>query len=192
MQTHTDLINFLIKKYSYHAYLEIGVDDKHQNFDKIRAEEKIGVDPNPSTLADFIMTSDDFFTQNKKNFDIIFIDGLHHADTAYRDIINSLKFLNPKGIIVCHDMNPLNELSQKVPRETEKWNGDVWKAWVRLRSERSDLEMYVIDMDHGCGIIKAGTQKIIRLDHELTYDFFDNRRNELLNLISVEKALQKI
>jgi len=192
MQTHTDLINFLIKKYNYRTYLEIGVDDKSQNFNKIRAEEKIGVDPNPSTHADFIMTSDDFFSQNKKNFDIIFVDGLHHADTAYRDIINSLKSLNPKGTIVCHDMNPLNELSQKIPRETDKWNGDVWKAWVKLRSERSDLEMYVIDMDHGCGIIRQGEQKTILLDRELTYDFFDAKRAELLNLVSVEKALQKI
>ena len=39
-------------------------------------------------------TSDEFFESNKKNFDIIFIDGLHEYDQVKRDIKNSIKFLN--------------------------------------------------------------------------------------------------
>ena len=39
-----DLIDYLIKKYDYKDYLEIGC-DKDQLFSRIKLENKIGVDP---------------------------------------------------------------------------------------------------------------------------------------------------
>ena len=49
-------------------------------------------------------TSDNFFKKNEnENFDMIYIDGNHHADNVYRDAINSFKLLNEKGFIIFDD-----------------------------------------------------------------------------------------
>lgn len=184
-----DIINSLIKKNNYQTYLEIGC----QNdvcFNQIEISSKVGVDPEKG--GNVRMTSDEYFDQweSAKNagFDIIFIDGLHEADQVHKDIINALECLNENGIIVCHDMNPSSELSQRVPRETKVWNGDCWKAFVKLRSENKDLEMRVVDTDHGCGIIEKGIQKLITISKEgIDYLDLEANREEWLNLISVEE-----
>ena len=123
-------------------------------------------------------------------FDIIFIDGLHHADQVYQDILNALEHLNDDGTILCHDMNPWSKDVQKVPRQTGQWTGDCWKAFVRLRSERSDLDMFVITADTGLGVIRNGNQKKLNVDCDLTWDNLGLHRSEWLNLISVEEFYQ--
>lgn len=57
----TDLLNHLIKRHRLKYYLEIGVQNKSQNFDKIVCESKIGVDPDINADATFSLTSDNFF-----------------------------------------------------------------------------------------------------------------------------------
>ena len=71
-------------------YLEIGC-DQNDVFNSIPVihSNKIGVDPNSG--GSHKMTSDDFFKQNDKSFDVIFIDGLHTYEQTQKDIINSLK-----------------------------------------------------------------------------------------------------
>ncbi|HEX4839282.1 MAG TPA: hypothetical protein VFU89_02430 [Rhabdochlamydiaceae bacterium] len=59
-QQRTDLINYLIVKNGYKKYLEIGVADG-ENFRRINAPEKVGVDPSPAASATYRMTSDEFF-----------------------------------------------------------------------------------------------------------------------------------
>ena len=153
-----DIINYLISVNGYKSFLEIGTQE-HINISNIAIEKKVSVDPDPEVNANFILPSDNFFKQNTDKFDIIFVDGLHHADFAYRDIINSLKILNTGGCIVVHDVKPYSYESQLIPLEKTLehgsgiWNGDVWKSWVKLRTERKDLSMKVVDTDHGCGII---------------------------------------
>ncbi len=51
----------------------------------------------------FRMTSDDFFSTNNYKFDLIYIDGNHLFEYVKNDILNSLKFVNKKGIIVLDD-----------------------------------------------------------------------------------------
>lgn len=198
-----DIINNFIKKYNYVNYLEIGV-RLGTNLREIIAKHKDGVDPgNEAGLVpevNYPITSDKFFeliTDHDIKYDIIFIDGLHHSDQVYKDIINSLKHLDFNGTIVCHDMNPLWELAQN-KNKTPKfliWNGDCWKAWAKLRSEREDLEMYVVDTDHGCGIIRFGKQQTIDLPKnafELDFNYLENNRKELLNLITINEFFNKI
>ena len=122
------------------------------------------------------------FNQNKETFDVIFIDGLHTADQVEIDISNALKFLNDQGYIVCHDMNPTSEAMQATPRRKATWTGDCWKAWVRIRSSNSKLNMFVVDTDFGCGIIKKGKQELLTAE-DLTYTNLNNNRKEWLNLI---------
>jgi SAM-dependent methyltransferase len=179
------ILNSIASKNNAQSYLEIGVFAGY-TFDNVCCKHKVGVDPDKSSKATIFSTSDTFFTNNKETFDLIFIDGLHHADQVEKDIQNALEILNPNGYIVCHDMLPPEEACQIVPMITYFWTGDCWKAWARLRSMRDDLHMKVVDTDFGCGIIKRGSQKTITLDCELTWDNFLKNRQQWMNVISVQ------
>lgn len=178
-----DIINKSIKENNYQSYLEIGC-DADWCFNQIIAPYKVGVDPQSGGTVR--MTSDDFFFQNTEMFDIIFIDGLHHADQVLKDVENALKVLNPEGIIVMHDINPLDEFMQTIPvLYARAWTGDVWKAWVTLRSTRADLEMYTLILDGdlvGVGIVKRGSQELLKIDVPLTYENLDKNRQLWLNI----------
>lgn len=189
-----EIINKLIKDNNYKSYLEIGVNNGI-NLRMVNCDTKVGVDPEPKvriyTPECNILTSDKFFEINKRKFDIIFVDGLHEANQVYKDIINSLEVLNDGGTIVCHDMKPRSYEAQLVPRIQKVWNGDCWKAFVKLRQERNDLEMFVVDTDEGCGIIKKGTQTKLEIKEEINYDNFVKNQKEWLNLISINDFLNK-
>jgi hypothetical protein len=181
IKTRYDLINFFIHKYGFKKYLEIGV-AKGKSFEKVRCDYKIGVDPDENSKATHKMTSNKFFEINNEFFDIVFIDGLHHSEQVYKDILNSLSVLNKGGIIICHDMNPQSEERQLRKKITKVWNGDCWKAWIWLREERSDLDLSVMNIDQGCGIIKIGQQKLLKRNDPLEYKFLNENRKEWLNL----------
>ncbi len=205
----TKIINILSSKINAKSYLEIGVRMADENFNKINVKNKIGVDPGIEGFSEgtHVMTSDEFFKQNSERFDVVFVDGLHEADQVERDIINSLKFLNPNGYIICHDINPLIEerqllkhdprrqLYQKREKENGNneyglWNGDCWKAWVKLRNTRPDLYMSVVDTDFGCGVICKGSQEILNISElDINYANLVKHRKNWLNLISVEEFL---
>lgn len=185
----TDIINSLIKTFGYKSYLEIGTQEG-KNYDQIKSVYKTGVDPciqdkwNPDLKfkATHIMTSDRFFGQNNSKYDIIFIDGDHSAGQVYNDVLNSLKYLKKGGTIIMHDCNPISELRQIVPRKAKQWNGDVWKAWVKLRTELRNFTMFVINTDEGIGIIQEGTQELLQLREKLTYKNLEINRQKWLNL----------
>ena len=176
-----DVINLLIKNFNFESYLEIGVFNG-ENFVKVECENKTSVDPEQFGYTTHQMTSDQYFDQLSEDikFDIIFIDGLHLWEQCYKDINNSLKHLSPNGVIICHDMNPIEEMYQSRVKNSFIWNGDVWKAFVKLRSERNDLFTCMLeDCDYGLGIITWGNQETIKLDksmEELLYcDFIENK-----------------
>lgn len=164
----TEIINQIIKEKRYASYLEIGLGDG-ANFKGVICESKIGVDPDVNVvkfshfrtngqLAN--VDSDQFFTKSDLKFDLIFIDGLHHSDQVERDIINSWNCLNPNGTILIHDIKPLDEKSQRVPREQVAWTGDVWRAWYGLKNQYSKLKLSYIDERVGLGVIEKSRHKI--------------------------------
>ena len=196
--TRTDILNYLIEKYKYKTYLEIGVRNPQSgNFNNIKIKKKTGVDPNPLIKQDniFVGTSDMFFMKNNATFDLIFIDGLHLENQVDKDIINSLECLNEGGMVLLHDCNPPTEMHQRdnycLDGKYPAWNGTVWKSFAKLRMTRSDLLMYVIDTDWGVGVIKKGEQGLFPLNDinidELKYDLLENNRPTLLKLISFDK-----
>jgi hypothetical protein len=189
----SEIINYIIQRTKARAYLEVGV-GHGRNFRRIRCPIRIGVEPEPNAkvfrrFRKLLVhkTSDEFFEANNDTFDVIFIDGLHHADQVEKDILNSLKILNDKGTIICHDMNPQHQRHQITPQQAGHWNGDCWKAWVKLRS-RPDLEMYVVRDDEGCGVIQRGMQNTIDIDDaDLNWGNLCKHRSEWLNIIPVEE-----
>jgi SAM-dependent methyltransferase len=182
------VINHLISHHNYTTYLEIGTAEM-RCLNRVKCKTKVGVDPvkRGRKKPTYLMTSDQFFKRCDKTFDIIFIDGLHFHEQVEKDILNSLRVLNPNGTIVCHDMNPAARENQVRRKRPSQWNGDCWKAWVKLRCTRKDLWMAVVGTDHGCGIIRYGSQKLLPNNYELTWENFAQNRIEWLNLINIEQ-----
>ena len=181
-----EIIQKIINKNKYESYLEIGCDE-NVNFSLIEAKEKIGVDPiSGGTIR---MTSDDFFKTNTKNFDFVFIDGLHIYEQVRKDIINSVKFLNSNGIIILHDCLPTKIWNQIVPRIYTAWNGDVWKAIVEARTMKN-IDTYTCKADNGLGIIlKRPNRNLLTINtgnfKKLKFkDYYTNHKS-YMNLIEV-------
>ena len=188
-----EILNKIIQKKKFNNYLEIGC-FKDENFNEIKIANKTGVDPvSGGTIRD---TSDNFFLNNKIFFDIVFIDGLHLYEQVRKDIQNSLKFLNPNGIIVLHDCIPLKIRDQMIPRSHEHWNGDVWKAIVEARTFE-DLDTYTILADQGLGIIfKRKNRNLIKIEKRnfksLTFkEYYLNFKN-FMNPIEEEEVYKLI
>ena len=211
-----DIINWLIEKYGYNSYLEIGV-AQGECWKNIVCQNKYGAEPDGEQLLKIpnhenggvidTVTSDEFFSNFKSKdgqkpkwlhdyFDIIFIDGDHHEGQVIKDIHNSLEHLYDGGTIVLHDCNPPTE-GHAAEKPTVKsstgdhylWNGTVWKAWVKMRMLRFDLECRCVDADWGCGIIQRGDSlKPPELPaHNLSFAEFAHKRKEYLNLITVDE-----
>ncbi len=179
------IIDHLAARFNYKTYLEIGVAQAENLGDLLHPfHTMIGVDPDPQAVqTTHHMTSDMFFEQNIESFDIIFIDGLHEHAQVYKDVLNALDCMNVGGTVVMHDCNPATRAHQAIPREQFYWNGDVWRAYLHLR-EMKELYMEVIDTDFGVGIIQQGEQVPLPENtyRDMTYETFDENRNELLNL----------
>ena len=67
-----------------------------ENFDKNTLSFK-------NNLTKYKMTSDNFFQNNSKIFDLIFIDGDHFYDQVLRDINNAWKILKNSGFLILDD-----------------------------------------------------------------------------------------
>ncbi len=159
-----EVVQKIINKINGKLYLEIGVEFGTLFF-RIKAREKIAVDPEfrfslkkkiykflfEAKSKFFETTSDDFFLSNSdlfsaKPIDVAFIDGLHTYKQSLKDIENCFKNLNPKGVIIVHDCNPLSAAAANSSEEEAKkmddwsgiWNGDVWKA-IQLPREGKSL-----------------------------------------------------
>ena len=183
----TDIINQLFLKEDFISYLEIGVGN-FANFDEINAMHKYSVDSHKGDKCTFNMDSETFFSLWTYYYDVIFVDGLHTYEQAYRDIKNSIDYLCPGGFIVIHDCNPRKKkYTGRRGRGQETWNGDVYKAFVRIKHEMSDWSCFVVP--GGCGILtERPVLKNIQIGYtsDLTWEHFSAHRKGLLQTISYD------
>lgn len=208
------VISELMKKKKLKNYLEIGVFNGRVFF-RVKSSFKVAVDPsfsfdsirkigkmftNPYNLANryFEKTSDDFFQEDAANVfakdqcNIAFIDGMHEYKFALRDVENTLKYLSDDGVIIMHDCNPQTKEDAGTYEEWRKrgrgyWNGDVWKTILHLRCLRKDVNVFVLDCDHGLGIVTKGkTESKLQFSESeiarFTYEDFEKNRAAWLNL----------
>lgn len=192
MKHHTELLNLIAQVIGAKTYVEIGVFNPEHNFNSINVENKIGVDPDPNVKATMSTTSDKafaLFKDLKAHADLIFIDGLHHADQVKLDIINAWNCLNLGGVIVLHDCNPHKESITHVPRDSREWCGDVYKTICQLFTRPK----FTVDFDYGCCVIRKEEESTLTWNDEpVSYERFDANRKELLNLVSVDEAVEII
>jgi hypothetical protein len=212
-----EIIQKLIDHRGFTTYLEIGVFlgsvffavkakfklavDPNVKFSRFKFLKRSFKYKNPSNLTarSMKLTSDDFFAKKAASvfkdrpLDICLVDGMHEYSFALRDVENALRYLQKDGVIIMHDCNPATKEaamdfeSWKERGFADEWNGDVWKAVLHLRSQRSDINVFVLDTDYGLGVISFGKPDD-RLDlspeqiRELTYEQFDQNRKAWLNL----------
>ena len=122
------------------VYLEIGV-SKGQAFRRIRADQKIAVDPafklskapatSPTPRRASRITSrrpaTRFFADQaaflaERPIDVALIDGLHTYEQVVHDVENTVRYLKDDGVIFLHDCNPAIEL---IGRRAETWEDFV-------------------------------------------------------------------
>ena len=187
------IVQKIIDIKNYNSYLEIGT-AHDELFKKINCNLKVGVDPvSGGTIR---KTSDQFFRENTQKFDCIFIDGLHYYSQVKKDIENSIKVLNPNGIILLHDCLPNNHYEQAIPRCQLIWNGDVWKAIVECRT-KEDIDTYTCYADYGIGVIfNRKNRNLLKIENKnyskLKFEeYFHNYKN-YMNIIEFEELVKII
>ena len=186
-----EIVQNILNLKKYKSYLEIGT-FKNDLFNHIQCNVKVGVDP--VSGGNIRKTSDAFFLENNQKFDLIFIDGLHHYEQVKRDIFNSLKFLNNKGIILLHDCLPRNYYYQAVPRSQINWNGDTWKAFLEIRNQ-TIYDTYCCNADEGIGVIlKRDNLNPLNMNiesfHNFNFNKFATNYEKYLNLIEYENLIK--
>ena len=115
--------------------------------------------------------------------------------TRHTATLSTLQCLAPGGLIVMHDCNPRTlgaaapslEEAEANPDDAGWWNGDVWKAVVRLRT-LADIRVRVLDADEGLGLVTPGTpDSVLQLSdaeiNRLSFADLEQDRAELLNLV---------
>jgi len=162
---HTNLLNSLIEKYNLRTYVELGVQNPANNFDKINALFKDGVDPCLTTEYNGKVrligaTSDEYFERwaSPNKIEIAFIDGLHTKEQVKKDFDNCLLHLNDNGFILIHDVLPENEAGTAVPRATKQWWGDVYK-WAMNIGQYRDISFVTFNIDNGCMLVKKSPDR---------------------------------
>ena len=73
----------------------INFNDVEKNFDANTSEF--------NNIKKFKKNSDNFFDQNKKNYEIIYVDGFHLGEQVYKDIKSAWKVLSEGGYLICDD-----------------------------------------------------------------------------------------
>ena len=188
----SDVINSIADKIGAKSYLEVGV-QTGKTFNEVKVERKVGVDPDPFSKATIHITSDLYFSLNncQDTYDIIFVDGLHHWETALRDIHNSLAILNEGGYILVDDIYPKKEVHQRRNISDVHWTGDVWKAWWRATHECGhDFEFISLDVAFGLGIIRKGKTKIFPSNLDVAnsdWNDFVREKDALLKVLPIEE-----
>lgn len=191
-----DIINHVAETIEAHRYLEVGVCGG-ENMGHVcgiaHSMTKWGVDPEPrmegvKACDVFVLrSSDEFFSANHGGFDVVFIDGLHYADQAYRDIMNAARYAR---VVVVHDSNPSTEAMQIVPPVQSEWTGDVWKAIARIRAEGTHA-VRTVDTDYGVAVVVAnagdGSGDGVSGLPRTTWQDLQASRQQLLGLVSVSE-----
>ncbi len=101
----------------------------------------------------FRQTSDAFFAaENLRELlggsvDLAFVDGMHQAEFALRDILNLEVHASRDTVVVVDDILPEQIEWTTRERITKAWTGDVYKVIPFLRKHRPDLDIRVYNVE---------------------------------------------
>jgi hypothetical protein len=149
--TRHEFLSGLHRALKPRTYLEVGINDGASL--ELASCRVIGVDPSFRISTEvhaeidlFRTTSDEFFATRQVgeifgglSLDLAFIDGMHHAEFAYRDFVNIERNSTIDTVVVFDDMLPRTLHEAARTRLTRFWAGDVYKVADVLRRRRTDL-----------------------------------------------------
>jgi hypothetical protein len=177
-----EIINFFCNKFNYKSYLELGLRNADDTFNRVLCEHKQSVDINPACRPTFCMSTDDYFSQLSEDvkFDIIFIDAYHERSFVERDFNNSMKHLANNGTIIMDDINPTHEFLLG-----QEWCGTAWEYFYEL-GKRTDLQIGTV-IPSFTGFVRRGKQ----VPHQLTalvptFDFLETNRTAITRPVNFE------
>lgn len=151
------LLAALHERVAPRTYLETGVNTGRSM--SLSRVPSIGIDPE-FTVTEELQTdvhlartsSDEFFARRRPLahlpipvLDLAFVDGMHLAEYALRDILSIERFTLPTSVIVVDDMLPRTVEMANRKRTSKAWTGDVYKVAEALRRLRPDLLVVEVD-----------------------------------------------
>jgi hypothetical protein len=163
MSTHPFFIKALAEHIKPKFYLELGLYEG-ETFNLISeiVPNCVGVDVNLKTFQKkgivYQQTTDSFFENNKIMFDMIFIDADHSFEQVKKDFENSIKILNPLGIIILHDTDPCSEKLLQ-----PGYCGDSYKMISYLHSANIYNILPLPISDPGLSIVNRKTDTRLKL-----------------------------
>jgi hypothetical protein len=155
------LLKTLHERLGPRTYFEIGVRTGRSL--TLSRVPSVGVDPFFSVSSELHCdvhlvraTSDEFFARRhpfahfeRPVVDLAFIDGMHLAEFALRDFINTERHCHPASVIVVDDVLPRSVVEGGRGRvgsaDGGAWAGDVYKVVDALRVHRPDLVVLELD-----------------------------------------------
>jgi len=212
-----ELINILLGEVGGGGrYLEIGV-QTGITYAYVEAKVKVGVDPMPMLGYNMVFllniwgrrnerewylvpdTSDVFFKDGfkvaeiPKEYEVIFVDGLHEYRQVLRDIRNSMEHLVDGGYILIHDTAPDSAKKASGKAEEGDWNGTVYQAIYDLHI--SGAKYYTVEgMPEGMTILPKQELRLPTASETpgISYEEFDKNRAEILHLKPFADILREI
>lgn len=125
-------------------------------------------------------------------YDVIAIDVRARPRAVLELIEDCLPRLAPDGAVVVRHTNPPSPWHQRTAPEAQtgsEWTGQVWRAVVEFRIGHPHCEVFTVDTDFGCTVIRPGRPARRRIGapvpDDLDWPTFVRRRDELLNLVDV-------
>lgn len=194
MKDKAELINTVIKHKNYKSYLELGVGEHLWTISQIRCNFITSVDIAKinDVFPSFVGTTDDFFKSNTKTFDVIYIDADHEENAVLKDFNNSVKSLSEDGIILMHDIGPLSEESTSMYA-----HGTAYKAFIKIRNSNNYTAFsyeFANDKDV-LGFVKKrknNNKLSVSAPDEISYNFYESNKEEILQRKTVEEILNLI
>ena len=173
---HTDVLNAIAKRFQYQDYLEIGVCNPDDCLNRIVCPNKTGVDPAVTGQGIYTQGSDEYFAGHQEKFDFIFVDGLHEDNQVFRDITNSLERLNPGGMILAHDC---------LPESDNAFLGSCYRAIMRLRMTRDDINIVTLDTCTGIAVITPGKSELFPIEESISLESYFKYRKRMMNITNL-------
>jgi predicted O-methyltransferase YrrM len=149
---HSEFIKTIATIYKPNTYLELGL-YHGETFSKVipYATKLYGIDlsPNPhlealrghANVHIMYETTNHFFENFNEGIDMAFIDADHSYESVKQDLEHVLNRLNPNGIVILHDTDPIHDHYIQ-----PGYCGDCYKI-VNYLEERNDINIVTLPIE---------------------------------------------
>jgi methyltransferase family protein len=168
LRVKADIVNWLGWQAGYRSYLEIATPSTGFQFSLIAPDVFAEInrvvyhaspdfdDGQPVTCLGSSTDSSEClrqFVDQRRTFDLIFVDPWHTYESSLRDIQLALTLLAPEGMLVVHDCYPTTPELATPEYHPGAWMGQTYLAFLDVARATPELVHSVVDLDCGCGLL---------------------------------------